>query len=154
MSTLRVTWEQSRREYMFDGQDLLDQITGSVLSGDWDCYLRHTAMPLALVSPPNTVVLSTEDQLRLGFESAVKMYRDLRVTDVVRSLRDQHPIGAYMVALRFDTHVFAGSTRIFPPYPNEAIARLESGRWKIAMLACSLLNEEWPISVPKVQQDV
>ena len=135
-----------------DGQALFDEITGAVLAGDWEAYRGRTALPFVVVSPPGTLLLDSEDKLRRNFEWTVEMYANLKVTDVYRRVRDQILIGSYMAAIRFETHVLTGATRLCDPYPNEAIVRFEDGRWKSAMVACSLLNEEWPLSVPKPER--
>lgn len=134
---------------MFRGQALLDEITGAVMADDFDRYLRHTAVPFVIVSPSGTRVLDGVEKLRLGFDRAVEMYRALKVTDVVRRLKEQHPVGSSLMALHYEVHVLRGADRLYPPYPQASVARREGEGWKVGMLACSLLNEEWPIVVPQ-----
>ena len=65
-------------------QTYLDEVSRSVLADDWETYRQCVALPCHIVSHDESKVVSTEDDLRAGFDQFRDTLRINRITDYVR----------------------------------------------------------------------
>ena len=133
-------------------QSYLDEIGAAVLVGDWDTYRNHVALPFTLITEAATLVVTTEDDLRKGFDSFHEMLKFQKVTQYIRLADSAAALGDTLITGRYVSHFMAGSHRIIPPFRSTLTLRLVGNTWRGVAIANSLSNMQWPIQVPRVDQ--
>jgi ketosteroid isomerase-like protein len=127
-------------------QTWLDDVGRAVLAGDYDTYLRHVVLPFANVNPVATLIVTTEAELRTGFDVFVDMLRHQRVTDYIRLVSEAHTIGEAMIAGSYVTNILANGQRVVPPFTSTVVLRRSGdGHWQAATIANPLAATAWPI---------
>jgi hypothetical protein len=127
-------------------QSWLDEVGAAVLAGDFDAYARHVVLPFASITPETTLIVSTEQALRTGFDVFVDMLRHQRVSDYIRLVSEAHTVGERMIAGSYVTNLLAEGQRIAPPFTSTIVLRRsDAGPWQAATIAAPLLAPQWPI---------
>ncbi len=127
-------------------QSWLDEVGLAVMDGDFDAYARHVVLPFANVNPVATLIVTTEAELRAGFNVFVDMLRTQRVTDYIRLVSEAHTIGDHMIAGSYVTNLLSAGKRVSPPFTSTVVLRrAQGGPWQAATIANPLMAPAWPI---------
>lgn len=127
-------------------QSWLDEVGQAVMLGDFDAYARHIVLPFANVNPVATLVVTTEAELRAGFDIFVDMMRTQRVTDYIRLVSEAHTIGEHMISGSYVSNLLSGGQRVSPPFTSTVVLRrAPGGLWQAATIANPLMAPAWPI---------
>lgn len=127
-------------------QSWLDEVGQAVMDGDFAAYARHVVLPFANVNPVATLIVTTEAELRAGFDVFVDMLRTQLVTDYIRLVSEAHTIGEYMIAGSYVTNLLSDGKRIAPPFTSTVVLRRpQVGPWQAATIANPLMSPAWPI---------
>lgn len=133
-------------------QSYLDEIGTAVLRGDWETYRSHVQLPFTLITEAATLTVSTEADLRQGFDSFHDMLQFQKVTDYVRLAESAVEIDDHLISGRYVSHFIAGSHRILPPFRSTMTLRLLGNTWRAVAITNSTSNMQWPIQMPRVDQ--
>ena len=133
-------------------QSYLDEIGTAVLVGDWETYRNHVHLPFTLITETTTLNVTTEAELKRGFDSFHEMLKFQRVTDYVRLAESAVDISDHLISGRYVSHFIAGSHRIVPPFRSTMTLRLVGNTWRAVAITNSISNMQWPIQVPRVDQ--
>lgn len=126
-------------------QTCLDDIAAAVMAGDFTAYRSRVAIPFHLVTHSESLSLTTEEDLRQGFDSFCALLRSQRVTDYIRLVDSAQMLDADLISGRFITHVIAGSMRLMDPFPSQITLRRVAGRWRAASITNALFKSRWPL---------
>jgi hypothetical protein len=127
-------------------QSWLDEVGQAVMDGDFATYARHVVLPFANVNPVATLVVTTEEELRAGFDVFCQMIHSQRVTDYIRLVSEAHTIGESIIAGSYVTNLLSNGQRLSPPFTSTVVLRRgPEGRWQAATIANPLIAPNWPI---------
>jgi hypothetical protein len=101
----------------------LNQMTDCVMRQDFAAYLTGFSLPLHLVTATTNLTVTTEQELRLGFEEFGLMLKIQRVTDCIRLVSAAHKVDDQLICGTYATHLFSGGTRILPPVTSQTAMR-------------------------------
>lgn len=132
----------------------LDEVGAAVMKRDFAAYRERMCLPFHLVTHTTTINVTTEDQLRLGFQTFADTLAIERVTDYLRLVEGAEMLDDALLTGRYITHMLAGGHRVIPPFRSHITLRLEDGRWCCAAITNALANSRWPILVssPRTQE--
>lgn len=133
-------------------QSYLDEIGTAVLVGDWDTYRNHVGLPFTLITETATLAVTTEDDLRKGFDSFHDMLKFQKVTQYIRLADSAVALSDTLISGRYVSHFMAGSHRIISPFRSTMTLRLIGNTWRAVAITNSISNMQWPIQVPRVDQ--
>ncbi len=128
----------------------LDRMSRAVLDDDWPAYEAGVFLPFVLRTEAATLVISTEADLREGFEAFVEMLSSQRITGYVRTVRTAERIGGDVIRGTYDTETLSGSVRVIPRFSSSIELRSVSGVWKAVQIVNQMKNARWPIALPTV----
>ena len=131
-------------------QTYLDEMSTSVMTGDFATYLAGVALPFHLVTQAESVSLATEDDLRIGFESFHAMLKSQKVTDYIRLVESAQVLDPDLIAGKYITHVIAGSLRVFEPFSSQITLRRVEDRWCAASITNAIAKSRWPLLLTSV----
>jgi hypothetical protein len=126
-------------------QDYLDEVATALLADDWSTYRHRICLPCAVVSHDESKVVSTEADLRLGYESFRETFRALRVTDYIRLVDQAARLDHDLISGSYISHVIAGGHRVVAPYRSNMVLRLVGNVWCAASVTNGLANSRWPL---------
>lgn len=130
-------------------QQFLDETSRAVLDGDWDLYRRRVILPFTLVTRTATIIVEDEDRLRMGFDSFNQMLALQRATHYIRRTEAATLLDPNLIAGGYTTHIFSGGLLIVPAFRSQVTLQLRDGLWRAATISNALVNERWPVLVPK-----
>jgi hypothetical protein len=130
-------------------QSYLDESVASLFRADWPGYCASMALPFTLITEASVLTVTTEAELRAGFDAYQNMIRVQRLTDVVRLAETAAALGDNLISGRYITHMLAGSHRIMPPFRSNLTLRLTGNCWQAICVTNSLANMQWPIHLPR-----
>ncbi len=130
-------------------QKFLDETSRAVLDGDWETYRRRVILPFTLVTRTATMVVEDEDRLRMGFESFNQMLSLQRATHYICRTETATMLDPNLIAGGYSTHIFSGGLLIVPAFRSQVTLQLRDGMWRAATISNALVNERWPVLVPK-----
>ena len=117
-------------------QSYLDDVATALLADDWPAYRRRICLPCAVISHDESKLVTTEEDLRLGFDIFRDIFRAQRVTDYIRLVDQAHQL---------DLDLIAGGHRVIAPYRSIMVLRLEDDVWRAASVTNGLANSRWPL---------
>lgn len=130
-------------------QSYLDESDANLLRADWPGYSAGVALPFTMITEASVMTVSSEAELRAGFDAYQNMIHTQRLTDVVRLAETAAALGERLISGRYITHMMAGSHRIMPPFRSNLTLRLTGNRWQAICVTNSLANMQWPIHLPR-----
>jgi hypothetical protein len=133
-------------------QSYLDEIGNAVLVGDWATYRNHVILPFTLITETATIVVTTEEDLRAGFDSFHAMLQFQRITQYIRLVETAVDLSDTLISGRYVSHFMAGAHRIVPPFRSTMTLRLVGNSWRAVAIVNSISNMQWPIQVPRVDK--
>ena len=126
-------------------QAYLDEVSRSVLADDWETYRQCVALPCHIVSHDESKVVSTEDDLRAGFDQFRDTLRINRITDYVRLVDSATMLDRDLISGSYVSHLISHGQRIMPPFRSQMTLRLIGNRWRAAWVTNGLANSRWPL---------
>lgn len=126
-------------------QSYLDDVATALLADDWPAYRRRICLPCAVISHDESKLVTTEEDLRLGFDIFRDIFRAQRVTDYIRLVDQAHQLDLDLIAGSYVSHVIAGGHRVIAPYRSIMVLRLEDDVWRAASVTNGLANSRWPL---------
>lgn len=127
-------------------QTYLDTMSDHVLAGDFECYQRGVALPFHLVTTDSSVVVSSLESLRDGFDGFRAMLASQQVTAYVRLVASATLLDDRLISGHYTTHVISGGTRIVAPFPSQIVLRQTDGHgWRGASITNGIKNMRWPL---------
>lgn len=133
-------------------QTFLDDMAKAVMEGDFPTYRRSTCLPFHLITHDSNIVVTTEEDLRQGFESFRSLLQTQRVTDYIRLVESVQRLDDTLITGRYVSHLIAGAMRVVPPFHSQITLRLSDDRWQAASITNALANSRWPVQVLSVPQ--
>ncbi len=135
-------------------QTYLDDMARHVFSGDFASYRDGVALPFHLVTASGSMVVETQEALRVGFDAFHGMLVAQRVTDYIRLVSRAERLDPQLINGSYVTHMMAGALRIAPPFASQIVLRQDAGgRWRGASIANAVKNATWPIHSVSVATD-
>jgi len=131
-------------------QSYLDEVGAAVLRGDWNAYEARVCLPFQLVTHTANLTVTTQGDLRAGFDAFVQTLRSQQVTDYIRLAEAAIQLDEALISGRYATHLMVHAHRILPPFRSEITLRLEGNRWRAASITNALANSRWPLLMPSV----
>lgn len=126
-------------------QDYLDEVSAAVLHDDWETYRSGISLPCAVISHDESKVVTTEADLRAGFDSFRDTLHALKVTDYIRLVDRAERLDRDLISGSYMSHVIAGGHRLVAPYRSIMVLRLVGNRWRAASVTNGLANSRWPL---------
>ena len=134
-------------------QIYLDEISQAVMTDDWATYRAGICLPCHIISHDESKVVSTDADLKAGFDQFGATLRIQRVTDYIRLVESASQLDRDLISGRYVSHVIAGSHRLIPPFRSEMTLRLVGNRWCAASITNALANSRWPLVRLEVKSD-
>lgn len=135
-------------------QTYLDEMSDACMKGDWDTYSACVEIPFTFVTQTATQIITSQEELRKGFDAYFAMLKSQHVTDYIRLAESAVDLDKGLISGRYTSHFLAGTHRIIPPFRSSITLRLKGNRWCAAAISNSLTNANWPVQVPKVGPDL
>ncbi len=127
-------------------QPYLDIMSGHVLTGDFDGYLKGVALPFHFVTTDESIVVTSSASLRAGFDTFRQMLQSQQVTDYIRLVVNSLLLDEHLISGHYTTHVISGGTRIMAPFPSQIVLRSNAkGHWRAVSIANGVKNARWPL---------
>lgn len=126
-------------------QAYLDDVAVALLADDWPAYRRRVCLPCAVISHDESKLVTTEDELQLGYEIFRDIFRSQHVTDYIRLVDQVFRLDVDLIAGSYVSHVIAGGHRVIAPYRSILVLRLEDDVWRAASVTNGLANSRWPL---------
>ncbi|RUS58699.1 hypothetical protein EGN72_17355 [Pseudorhodobacter sp. E13] len=126
-------------------QTYLDHIAQAVMVNDWDTYRAGVVMPFHLVTHSANITVSTEADLRAGFDSFRQTLVVQRVTDFIRLVESAKQVDKDLISGSYTTHLLSGGHRLLDPYTSQITLRRQDGIWRAASITNALANSRWPL---------
>ena len=126
-------------------QDYLDEVGRTVMADDWDAYRLCVDLPCQIISAHESKVVSTVEDLKIGFEEFRNTLRTQRVTDYVRLVETAVQMDRELISGRYVSHLIAGSHRLIHPFRSEITLRLIGNIWRAVSVTNTLANSRWPL---------
>lgn len=126
-------------------QTYLDEVSTAVLNNDWETYRDGICLPCAVVSHDESKVVTTEAELRAGFDSFRATLMAQRVTDYIRLVDHAARLDRDLISGAYISHIIAGGHRIVAPFRSLMTLRLVGNRWRAASVTNGLANSRWPL---------
>lgn len=137
-------------------QTYLDVIATAVMTNDWDTYRLGVIMPFHLVTHVANITVSTEQDLRAGFDTFRQTLLVQRVTDYIRLVESAKRVDEDLITGGYTTHLLSGGHRLLDPYASQITLRRQEGAWRAASITNALANSRWPLllnSHPSISPD-
>lgn len=126
-------------------QTYLDEVSAAVLNDDWETYRDRVCLPCHIVSHDESKVVTTEEELRAGFDQFLLTLRAQHVTNYIRMVESAQMPDQTLISGRYVSHLIAGSQRVKPPFTSQMTLRLVGNRWRAASVTNALANSRWPL---------
>lgn len=127
-------------------QAYLDTMSDHVLRGDFDGYVHGVALPFHLVTTDSSVVVTSYESLREGFDGFRAMLLSQHVTAYIRLVASALLLDECLISGHYTTHVIAGGTRIIAPFPSQIVLRHSDDHgWRGASITNGVKNARWPL---------
>lgn len=126
-------------------QTYLDEIAQAVMTGDFATYRAGVVLPFHLVTHTENLTLTSDDDLRAGFDTFCLMLKAQRVTDFIRFVESAQAIDPHLITGRYVSHVISGGMRVLDPFQSQITLRLVDDRWRAASITNALANSRWPL---------
>lgn len=81
-------------------QTYLDDIAAAVMKGDFVTYRDAVSLPFHLITHSASLVVSTEQELRVGFETFNKMLISQQVTQYIRLVESAKQLDQTLISSR------------------------------------------------------
>lgn len=131
-------------------QSYLDVVAAAVMENDWDAYSRHVCLPFHLVTHTANITVSTQTDLRKGFDDFRNTLKSQHITDYIRLVETASQLDPDLITGQYMTHILAGSQRVIAPFRSSITLRLIGNQWRAASITNALANSRWPISIPRL----
>ena len=123
----------------------LNDRAAAVMAGDFLACRSRVVAPFHLMTHRESLSLSTDDDLREGFDSFCALLKSQRVTDFIRLVGGAQLLDPGLIKGRFITHVIAGAMRFIDPFPSQMTLRRVDGRWRATSVTNALAKSRWPL---------
>jgi len=131
-------------------QSYLDDVAAAVMLGDWASYQAHVCLPFHLVTHTANLTVTTDTELRTGFDDFRETLRLQRITDYIRLVETASQIDPDLITGQYMTHILAGGHRVIAPFRSSITLRLIGNQWRAASITNALANSRWPLNMPKL----
>ncbi len=131
-------------------QCYLDEVSVAVMQGDWVGYEAHVCLPFHLVTQTANLTVSTQAELRQGFDAFRETLHLQHITDYIRLVESATQLDPDLITGQYMTHLLAGGQRVINPFRSSITLRLIGNQWRAASITNALANSRWPISMPKL----
>ena len=126
-------------------QAYADEVAAAVLANDWDTYRDAICLPCAVISHDESKVISTEDDLRAGFDTFRATLKVQRVTDYIRLVDSALLLDPDLLSGSYVSHIIAEGHRVLKPFRSLMTLRLVGNRWRAVSVTNGLANSRWPL---------
>ena len=126
-------------------QSYLDEVGQTVMADDWATYMECIALPCHIVSHDESKVVSTEDDLRAGFDQFRDTLQFKKITDYIRLVESATMLDAGLISGSYVSHLISHGQRIMPPFRSQMTLRLIGNRWRATSVTNGLAKSRWPL---------
>jgi hypothetical protein len=134
-------------------QDYLDRMSAAVLAGDWITYETGVALPFCFVTAEAQIIVSTQAELRQGFDSFQGYLASQAITDLARLVSHAVRLEPTLISANYVTHMMSRATRVVPPFASHMVLRQRDGVWRCAVITNGMKSRRWPIHTVAVTED-
>ena len=120
---------------------LLDRTGHALDIGDFDLFISAFYLPYRHDTWDGTVELTDPDEVRVVFDQVRAYLKHSGATQVVRCIIAAEFKSPDKILSTHEAHMFAGTTRIRPPYPVMSELQLRDGAWKICSSTYAVGND-------------
>lgn len=101
----------------------LDQMTDCAMRADYAGYRTGFALPLSIITTTTTQLVTSEEELRLGFEEFALMLQVQGITNCIRLVSTAQRLEDLLICGTYFSHLIVGGTRILPPVTSQVVLR-------------------------------
>jgi hypothetical protein len=130
-------------------QDWLDRMGDATLGGDWQSYMPGISLPFRLLTETAEITVTTEADLKQGFDAFVASLHSQQVSDYIRLVTSAKLSGDRLDGT-YVTHVLAESVRVLPRFESAISLQRQGTIWRATTISNTLNNDRWPIDLPGV----
>jgi hypothetical protein len=134
-------------------QAYLDEVAAAVMAEDWPTYRDSVELPCRIVTHDEDKLVTTEEDLRAGYDVFRDTLRSQRITDYIRLVESASRPGNDLIAGSYTSHLLSGGQRILPPFRSEMTLRLVGNRWRAVSVTNALANSRWPLLRLRIHPD-
>lgn len=121
-------------------QIYLDLVSNTLTTGDFARYAQCMMLPLTLTSPHSQSVVTTEHELRAGFDRYLAALRSQQVTHLIRLAEQAEPIARDTITCDYVSHVLSNGHRAAPPHKSRMTLSLQGGVWRTSAINNAFFN--------------
>ena len=133
-------------------QSYMDVVAAAVMQGDWPTYEAHVSLPFHLVTQTADMTVTTQTELRAGFDDFQETLKLQRITDLIQLVETASRLDHDRISGQYMTHLLASGHRVIAPYRSSITLRLIGNQWRAVSIANSSAIARWPITVPKLAE--
>ncbi len=128
-------------------QDYLDRMGLAMLAGDFEIYRAGVLLPFHLETGSGQMIVATEEELRIGFDTFLSLLRNSVVTDYIRIVSEAELLKPGVIRGQYTSHLMSNSQRILPPHDSMMILRqsAQDQVWRCSEIRSSITASQWPI---------
>ena len=126
-------------------QNHLDRVSMTILQGDWPTYRDGVHLPFHIVSHDESKVVTTEEDLRAGFDQFRATLRSQKVTDFIRLVGAATRLDQDLISGSYLSHLVSHGQRVIQPFRSQMSLRLIGNRWRAVSVTNELANSRWPL---------
>ena len=126
-------------------QQWLDQMNAAFASDDFDGFASGLHLPFVLITSEATMVQTTIDHLRQGFDGFRRLLASLHATDYIRLVETAEQITPGIIASTYETNILRNGHRLVPPFRSSVTLGLSGNGWKAHCIANGMTARSWPV---------
>ena len=86
----------------------LDEVSAAALKNGWETYREGISLPSTVITHAESKVISTEDDLRAGYDTFRMTLMAQRVTDYIRLVDQAEQLDRGLIPGSYVSHLIAG----------------------------------------------
>ena len=133
-------------------QSYIDVAAAAVMRGDWPTYEAHVWLPFHLVTQTAEMTVTTQSDLRAGFDDFRETLKLQPITDLIQWVETASQQDRDLITGQYMTHLLASGHRVSAPCRSSITLRLIGNQWRAVSIANSSAIARWPITVPKLAE--
>jgi hypothetical protein len=134
-------------------QGFLDDVGAAVMGGNFEAYADRIRLPFSILTSVASIDITTETDLRAGFDDFAELIRTKGVTEMIRVVMDAWNEGPDAIVGFYETNLIDGRDHVMPPFYSKMWLLRAEGAWKVTKIHNTVQDRRWPIRLDKIQAD-
>ncbi len=122
----------------------------AVMEFDADVLTHRIKLPLRVTTQTRELLLETEDDWLLMIKRMQQSLQAMGINHYIRLANRAEFLSENYIEGVHVTHTLCNATPMIPSYENRATLSRVDGEWKLTLLETSLVNNHYPIAIPRV----